>query len=76
MRVNFLGFIGIVALILLVIFLCVRYIPGAGDAVKDIVDNTTDTTPPAGDETETDVSNDTDTTLNLNIQGVNYEFVW
>lgn len=41
MRLNWLGFIGLVALVVLAIWLCVKYIPGASDKVKDLVDNTT-----------------------------------
>lgn len=41
MRLNWLGFVGLIALIILAIWLCVKYIPGASDKVKDLVDNTT-----------------------------------
>lgn len=37
---NFLGFLGLVVLVLVAIFLCVKFIPGANDVAQELIDRT------------------------------------
>lgn len=72
MRVNFLGIIGLAVIILLVIWLCVKYIPGASDTVKDVIDNTVDNTQQETNNTE---NNETNELSLISNKGVIYELV-
>ena len=69
MRLNWLGFIGLIALIILAIWLCVKYIPGASDKIKEVINDSTQT------EQQNCITNNEQCISNLiSNEGVYYEF--